>query len=109
MAGMSDRCINPQCHHTWDSFYSGDIYVLESNSHRTRFFWLCPDCATNITLHLDGSGSVIAIPKRESASSRIPHPEHDLRLMYCFRGKKGGTEGPSIETDDTVANCRSVA
>jgi hypothetical protein len=79
---MVNQCINQRCNRRWDSFYSGEVYALESNSARTEFFWLCADCTAHFTVRLDPCGIVGAIPRAEVTTSRIPHPKRDLRLIF---------------------------
>lgn len=73
---MVSKCANPQCSTPFHYLRTGKLFQLEVSNgsrephlvtpekrrHHREHFWLCGDCAATLTLVMDKSRGVIAVP-----------------------------------------------
>ena len=70
---MLAKCANPSCTETFRYLSKGRLFRLEADpvSHsytsypdsiQDEYYWLCPSCADEYTLHLEEGGRVGVIP-----------------------------------------------
>jgi hypothetical protein len=76
---MVSKCANPRCNVTFLYFHSGQLFRFETSARdtaqardidemkkpvrRLEFFWLCDDCARNLTLGFKKEVGVFVRPK----------------------------------------------
>lgn len=65
---MLAKCSNPACFVPFCYLQDGRLFRLESDpalptcsAIREEYFWLCPDCSSTMTLHLEEDGTVVAV------------------------------------------------
>jgi hypothetical protein len=80
------RCANPSCSKLFRYFHEGKLFRLERAQPNGRaqalsgeWFWLCGQCASVVTLAVDG-GKVIVRP-----SPRGPEPSLRAEGSLCLR------------------------
>ena len=83
---MLSKCANPECNATFLYFHRGKLFRLETESgqdrrrtmgsaalkplRRVEFFWLCQECAGNMTLAYDkGTGVSVRTKLDEEAAA----------------------------------------
>lgn len=70
---MLTKCANPPCKDTFRYLGKGLLFRLEADpvsrsytsypeTVQEEYFWLCPECAEQYTLHLEEGGHVCTIP-----------------------------------------------
>jgi hypothetical protein len=64
------KCANPFCPTSFRHFRDGKLFRLEARSgqsargsslRRSRWFWLCGQCAANMTLTIEEEGAVVVV------------------------------------------------
>lgn len=67
---MLAKCANPFCGASFHYFREGKLFRLEvgtgqtgcgSSARSSRWFWLCGQCAANVTLRTEGEGAVVFV------------------------------------------------
>lgn len=80
---MVSKCANPVCTASFRYFHTGQLFRLDSstasasdsengmNPHapRLEFFWLCDDCAANLTLTFQKGVGVSIHPKMQHSAA----------------------------------------
>jgi hypothetical protein len=84
---MLSKCANPGCSAIFRYFHVGTLFRSEmesatpkqlefgtdpsekKGSRRVEFFWLCPDCSSQLTLAFQQSGGVVVTPLRRAKSA----------------------------------------
>ncbi|HLH05745.1 MAG TPA: hypothetical protein VKW78_00760 [Terriglobales bacterium] len=73
---MVSKCANPLCSASFRYFREGRLFEIEVMARRStpdsttarkphrkvEYFWLCPDCAREWTVRLDGDRGVVTVP-----------------------------------------------
>lgn len=65
---MLGKCANPPCSAPFRRLGDGRLFRLEPDptlrlsNPKTEYFWLCPTCSAEMTLRIDGSGTVVTAP-----------------------------------------------
>jgi hypothetical protein len=91
---MLAKCSNPSCFVPFCYLQDGRLFRLESDpalpicsSTREEYFWLCPDCSSSMTLHLEENGIVVAVQLEpfRSILEDISHASVDRRSGLLLR------------------------
>ncbi len=91
---MLAKCATPFCPTPFRHFRDGKLFRLEtgsrqpgrgSSARRPRWFWLCGQCAANLTVKVGEEGAVVVVH-----TSRA----HEVRLVQDNMASPGATRKP---------------
>lgn len=88
---MVTKCANPACPARFRYLSKGRLFRLEVEG-RDEYFWLCPDCASQMVLKVEKGRGVVTVPlqtaKPEAAlaslpSTYIPSPQPTMDVFVA--------------------------
>ena len=83
---MLSKCANPGCAATFLYLHQGKLYRLDTNveavagtsakkpSRRVEFFWLCNQCAVEVTLGYKRGTGITVVPLPKALARAAPQP-----------------------------------
>ena len=97
---MLSKCANPACTNLFLYLHQGQLYRMDSsghepvsspfrgNAHRVEFFWLCDECAANMTVTFEKGRGLVVQPFGSMPSAASPSPAQDVSTSRLSRSSE---------------------